>query len=110
MSFAEGLKRERLKRKLTQVKLAKISGVPQATISAIELGDRSPTEETMVLLAKGLRCSVSDIIGDSDKKSPADENGEAMNEELISLLTSLSPEEAQRVRDFVSGLLASQSK
>lgn len=110
MSFAEGLKRERLKRKLTQVKLARISGVPQATISAIELGDRSPTEETMVLLAKGLRCSVSEIIGDSDKKSPAAGSDEALNEELISLLTSLTPDEAQRVRDFVSGLLSYQEK
>ncbi len=108
MSFSDNVKTLRKKRKWSQDDLARHSGVSQSAISAIELGDRSPSLETAALIAQALRVPLVDLL--KDEKSPAAEGDEATKEELISLLTSLTPEEAQRVRDFVSGLLSSQSK
>ena len=58
----------RKKQRLTQQKLAAISGVPQQTISNIEKGTRkSPRVGTLLKLSRALKCTVDDLI---------EENGE----------------------------------
>lgn len=51
-----GVRLERLREKkaMTQMQLAKASGIRQTTISAIELGKQQPRESTLRLLAVGL--------------------------------------------------------
>lgn len=44
----------RVERELTQVELAKLSGIPQADISRIERGAGNPTETTLQRLAAAL--------------------------------------------------------
>lgn len=106
--FADGAKAERIRQGLKQQELSNKSGVPQSTISAIECGDRSPTEETMVMIAKGLNCTVGELLGEVNKNTPADSLSER-DCEMIKLGASLSPGEFQRVRDFVSGLIAART-
>lgn len=108
MSFAENMKRIRIKKGLSQADLEKRSGISQSAISSIERGERSPTEETMLMLASGLHVSLMDLLEMQEKK-PADIAGE-LDEDLIRLLVDLSDQEVQRVRDFVSGLIASRAK
>ena len=108
MSFSEKMKIIRQKRRLSQTKLEILSGVSQSAISAIERGEKSPTEETMRLISAALRVPLVEML--SDEKSPTAEGDEAEKAELINALVSLKPEEVQRVRDFVAGLLASQAK
>lgn len=48
----------RAERGLTQVALAKLSGIPQADISRIERGAGNPTETTLQRLALALGCRV----------------------------------------------------
>lgn len=57
------LKAMREKRNLNQRELAERSGVPQPIISQIEIGlVKSPRIDTLVKLAKGLKCTVDDLI------------------------------------------------
>lgn len=110
MQFSEGLRAERIRQKLSQTELSKISGSPQSTISAIEKGDRIPTEVTMAMIAKGLGCSVGYLLGETAiKKEPAASNDE-LDADILNLVGSLSDSDFQRVRDFVAGLIASRSE
>lgn len=106
--FADGVRAERKRQGLKQQELSDKSGVPQSTISAIECGDRSPTEETMVMIAKGLNCTVGELLGEEKKITPANTLSER-DIEMVKLGASLSPVEFQRVRDFVSGLIAART-
>lgn len=106
MTFAENLIAARKRAKMSQHTLSKRSGVSQSAISFIEKGERSPSESTMKMLADALRVPLSTLIGE---EKPAVEN-DGLDAELINLLMSLRPEDAQRVRDFVAGLLAAQEE
>lgn len=58
----------RRKRRLSQVQLARLSGIPQAMISNIESGNtRSPRVDTLAKLALALKCTVDDLIEDDEK-------------------------------------------
>ena len=57
------LEEYRLKRKLNQVELSKLSGVPQPMISMIESKKvQNPTLETIFKLANARKCTVDDLI------------------------------------------------
>ena len=109
MPFSEGMKAERKRQGLNQEALSRKSGVPQSTISAIECGSRRPTEDTMTMIAKGLNCTVGELLGEGTKKAPADSLSER-EAEMVNLAASLSPADFQRVRDFVSGLIAARKE
>lgn len=53
----------RKKKNLSQQELARLSGVPQRTISSIETGFRkNPGIDTLAMLAAALGCSIDDLI------------------------------------------------
>ncbi len=109
MSVAENIRSIREQRKLSQVQLAMRCGVSQSAISSIEKGKNIPSVETLVLIAKGLRVSVSDLLPEKATEKPAvDLSG--LDDELIDLLASLPEKDVQRVKDFVSGLKASRKE
>ncbi len=59
----------REKAEMTQVQLAKLSGVPQQTISMIESGDRkNPGIETLYPICKVLGCSLDDMCTQDDEE------------------------------------------
>lgn len=105
MAFSDRLIEARKKKKLSQEKLAKISGVSQAAICFIEKGQRSPTEETMKLLASALDLDVSDLLDDAQKKLATE--GE-LDEVLAGWMRDLTPQELQRLFDFAEGLKAAR--
>ena len=101
MTIGERLREYRLSKKMTQVELSRLSGVKQATISALENGYNSPTTPTLEMLSKALDCTVSDLLGESKlQMAPPDD----LDDALVRMMMDLSPDEAQRVRDFVAGL------
>ena len=66
------LEEYRLKRKLNQVELSKLSGVPQPMISMIESKKvPNPTLETIFKLANALKCTVDDLIDDGQTERGA---------------------------------------
>ena len=104
MLFADGMKARRQQLGMTQKELCDRSSVPQSTISAIERGSRKPTEDTMVMIAKGLNCTVSDLLGEN---KPA-EYISGLDQNIIDIMVSLPPEDHQRMRDFAAGLIAAR--
>jgi len=108
MNFAENMKERRKRLKISQTTLSVRSGVPQSTVSAVERGDRIPNAETMIQLAKGLRCSVDSLLyGEGQNEKPAVDAG-GLDEELVTLLVDLPDKDVQRVKDFVQGIKASR--
>ena len=62
------LRELRLKRRMNQIQLAQLSGVPQGMISDIEAGKiAAPRVDTMHKLATALKCTVDDLIEDEDE-------------------------------------------
>lgn len=100
MEFAQWLKSEMSKRGFTNYELAKRAGIHQTTIAGWLDGKKPQREKIDMIKA---------AFAKYDEKSPlvhADER--ALDDELVSKLTSLTPEERQKVDAFVQGLLANR--
>lgn len=70
--FGDRVRRLRLERELTQQQLAEKSGVPQVTISAIEVKRRArPLLETVEALANALGVTASYLAGTDEPIEPA---------------------------------------
>lgn len=99
------IKEARLAKGLTQKQLGDLVGWSYSTISLYESGGRKPEPETLLTLANILGVSTDYLLGRDDeqdtKKEPA--IPDRLDDALIEMLVNLSPEEAQRVQDFVSG-------
>lgn len=66
----ENLKKMRIKRKVTQVKLAEIANVTQETISAYESGKAYPSVETLIKIADFLNTSTDYILDRIENDEP----------------------------------------
>lgn len=55
------IKRVRLARGISQLRLAASSGMDTSTISRIELGKQAPRDDTLKRLAEALDCEISDF-------------------------------------------------
>jgi len=87
MLFGDGMKTERKKQGLSQKRLEEISGVPQSTISAVEAGSRHPSEDTMLMIAKGLNTTVGKLLGEVSS-SDGFNSGAALSNEELELITA----------------------
>ena len=66
MGIGDRITEVRKRNGLSQAELAKRSGISQAGISYIEKGLRSPSSDTLELLASALGCSVSYLMGETN--------------------------------------------
>ena len=64
--FQERLKNLRIENGLTQTQLAQKTGISQAGIAKWETGDRNPSIDCLIALAKFFSCSVDYLIGLED--------------------------------------------
>ena len=62
MTLAENVKAIRLAHKLTQVAAAARAGIPQNRWSGIECGSGNVTLDTLTKLARGLGCTVGELV------------------------------------------------
>lgn len=75
-TFGGNLKRIRQQRKITQKALAKATGIGTTVLSRMENnGQGLPETPTILKLAKGLRCTVDDLIAGEDKEYDAIASG-----------------------------------
>ena len=107
MEIGDRIKEMRRNRGMTQVQLSKLTGLSQSSISDIENKTNNPSSATLQLIAAAFGCSITALIAPNEKPTAA---GDGLDQELIDLVTGLSPQEIQRVRDFVAGLIASRAK
>lgn len=64
--FAEKLRGLREEKGLTQAQLGKATGISQAGIAKWETGDRSPTIDSLIILAKFFSVSTDYLLGLED--------------------------------------------
>lgn len=107
------IKQLRTDRQITQTSLARAFGISQGTLSSWESGRYEPDLTSLQKLSEFFGVSVDYLLcrESAKKESPAaDESGEAdLDRELVNLLCQLdSPQEEQRVKDFVRGILAAR--
>jgi transcriptional regulator with XRE-family HTH domain len=63
--FGKQLQRLRTRRGLTQEQLAVTAGLSRTFLTRLELGQHDPSLSTLVRLAKALRVSVMELLGES---------------------------------------------
>lgn len=84
---------------LTQVELSKRSGVSQSAISDIEKGVKSPSVETLQMIAEALGRSPADFV--TNKKEAATSNGDSLRNEVIYLYDNLSEPSRDKVLSYL---------
>lgn len=110
MPFRDHLRAARAVAGMSQEALARRSGVSQSAISAIENGERSPSEETMQLLAAALGRCVSDmtVVSDCEEdcmKKAAQQALDGQINQLVQLASRLTPENQAKLRSYLGYLL-----
>ena len=96
VDFGKRLRELRKEKKLTQKQLGKMIGVQDSVISFYELGDRMPSPEIIVKLAKALHVSADYLMG-LDKHGAVD-------------LSGLDDADIELVRHLVDGLRKKNEK
>lgn len=102
------IKQLREEQGMSQNQLAKRSGISQSAISSIESTTKSPSIDTVFEIAAALNTTVPQLLGFT---SEAKEKPTVMDDgQRVNILVDLSPEELQRVVDFVAGIKAARPK
>ena len=104
----ENIRTIRKRRGLNQDELAELARLNRVTIAKYESGKVEPGAQALSRLADVLDVTVDDLLGRDGEKEEAPVT-ELLDEKLIDLLITLSPEQVQRVMDFVAGLKASEA-
>lgn len=108
--IGDRIKELRTKQSINQQKLSQLLGVSRSTVSMWEINKSEPDTQMLIKISNILDCSLDYLLEKSEnKKQPADENISELDKKLINLLLDLSPDEVQRVRDFVEGLKANRT-
>ena len=100
----------RNKRGETQEHVAECVGITYVSLSRYENGQRMPKMDILARLAEHYGVTVDELIGRDEaetKKEPATVGG--LDDQLVEMLMSLSPDQVQRVQDFVAGMKASET-
>lgn len=103
MTIGDILKNKRKSAGLTQVQLAEASGVSQQAISFIESGRNTPSEGTMRLLAKGLSCSITELMGENH---PPDDLS-TQEYQLLMIIRELNKDGISKVLEYANDLVDS---
>lgn len=96
---------------LNDTELARKLDVSKQTISAWKCGTRSPKPLTVEMIANRFGVAIDWLMGfdvpEEQEKKPIPED--ELDNELINLLSDLTPQEIVRVIDFVAGLKAARA-
>lgn len=92
-------KQIRMRKGLTQAQVAEYLNISRASYTNIENGKRDPDTQTIQQLSDLFNVTVDELLGRQQPAPPDD-----LDDALVRMMMDLSPDEAQRVRDFVAGL------
>ncbi|WP_050637047.1 helix-turn-helix domain-containing protein [Candidatus Stoquefichus sp. SB1] len=68
MGFGKRLKKIRKDRGYTQIIVEKITGIDRSTISAYERGERKPSYDNLIILARLYKVSIDYLCGNSERR------------------------------------------
>ena len=101
------LKEFRESQGLTQEEFGRSIGLAKSTYNNYELGIRDPKSDFWIAIATKYNVTIDYLMGFSDSPTPPVQiSEEQLDNELITRLCSLTPEELQKVDAFVQGILA----
>lgn len=103
MTIAERIKAVMKTRGISQNRLAKAAQISQSGLSSILSGAVSPKENTLQAIAAALGVSLPALISEETKKEAP---SQGLDDRLVEMLVNLSPDQVQRVMDFVAGMKA----
>lgn len=96
---------------ISQRQAAIALGLSPVRYGRYENEQRKPEPEMLTSIAEFFGVTVDELIGRDDadtKKEPTTPGG--LDDRLVEMLVTLSPDQVLRVRDFVSGLKASDTE
>lgn len=108
MTFAQRLKEEMEKRKLTAYRLAEMSGVHQTTVKNL-LNGAKPQKKTVEKIAVALGVNEEYLLT-GGKKSPPSDVEDGQEAELLSLIRKLTPDQRQRQIEFLRDIVGYSNK
>ena len=95
----------------TQKWLALTMGIKQPSVHDWVTGKNMPSAENLKRLSEIFNVSTDYLLGiDQEEKQKEAPTGEALDNKLIEMLTSLTPDQVQRVMDFVAGMKATNKE
>ena len=95
----------------TQKWLALTMGIKQPSVHDWVTGKNMPSAENLKRLSEIFNVSTDYLLGiDQEDKQKEAPTGEALDNKLIEMLTSLTPDQVQRVMDFVAGMKATNKE
>lgn len=101
------LRELRERKHLNQHGLAMKLNTSQSTISAYEIGARSPDIETLIHMAEFFDVSVDYLVGKTDIKRPMDPERLAPEDaNLLSDIQKLDRHQKEKVQAYIAGLLS----
>lgn len=101
------LKELREKRRLNQEGLAIKLRVSQSTISAYEVGERTPDLETLIAIAKFFSVSIDYLVGLSEVRYSVTIDGLTSDElEYLSKYKQASDLNREKIKAYIDGLLS----
>lgn len=107
MGLKENIKSKREELHLTLEDVAKIAGTSRQTIQRYESGTISNVPSDKIeLIAKALHTTPAYLMGWEQKEEPA--NKDELDNELLSMVKSLSPEKRKQAVDFLRFLKGTQ--
>lgn len=107
------LKELRTMHNLTQDAVASHIGITRAAYTNLENGKRQCDSSTLLKISELYDVSVGCILGVepiAKKENQQTEVPGLLDDELISIISNLTQQDAQRVRDFVQGLKAARTE
>jgi transcriptional regulator with XRE-family HTH domain len=101
MKFGEKISKLKKTKKMSQIELAKITGISRDAISKYERGDVSPSVEYAKRIAEALGVSLDYLVSDSEQEEALD--NEAVRR--IKEIQGLPPQEKDKVFSVVDALI-----
>ncbi len=101
MNFGEKISKLKKAKKMSQVELARITGISRDAISKYERGDVSPSVEYAKRIAEALGVSLDYLVSDSEREEALD--SEAVRR--VREIQGLPPQEKDKVFSVVDALI-----
>ena len=99
--FGKRLKNLRTSKKLSQEKLAELSGLHSTYIGQIERGEKSPTIESIYKISIGLDISLSDFFKNIDSKTSEKRYADEIYNEIL----SLSAKKQKKINNIIKEII-----
>lgn len=107
--LSDTIKSLRKNKGLSQAQIAIKLGITQGAISQWEHGLTEPASDQLLALAQIFGVSVYELKGVDEPKQKEPATVDGLDDRLVEMLVSISPDQVQRVQDFVAGMKASET-